>query len=165
MTQESVFLRSQPRPQMTTLMHATDSQKPDSSWASDWRGFVLCVFFFFFLIFLLYFLGQPLPSKLFSQLDWVSKSVACMSWTAGVALNWESRHWARLDWILGRPQTSGGATCLSDVRCWELRKANATADGFLQPCTGTVAPAASPGYPGSPTGKAGQYQDPTALQD
>lgn len=86
-----------------------------------------------------------------------------MSWTAGVALDLVSGHWARLDWTLGGSQTSGGATWLSDLQCWEIRKANATADGFLQPETGTVAPAASPGHSGSPTGKGGE--DPIALQD
>lgn len=125
---------------------------------------VLCCSFLLF-----FFWAAPstllLPSKLFSQLPWVSKPVSFLSCTAGMALDWMSRHGARLDWTLAGSQPPGGATWLSNLQCWHLGRFNTTADGCLQPATRTVAPAASPGYPDSPSGKAGWQQDPAAPQD
>lgn len=145
-------------PWVTTLMRATDSETRQL-W--DWWLTRFC-----FVLFLLFFFGQPppplLPSKLFPQLAWVSKPVSCLSWTAGMALDWMNRHGARLGWTLGGSQPPGGASWLSNLRCWELGRFNTTADGCLQPGTRTVASAASPGYPDSPAGKAGWHQDPAA---
>lgn len=76
-----------------------------------------------------------------------------------------NRHGARLGWTLGGSQPPEGAIRLSNLQCWELGRFNTTADGCLQPGTRTVAPAASPGYPDSPAGKAGWHQDPAAPQD
>lgn len=57
-------------------------------------------------------------------------------------------------------QPPEGTTHLSHLQCWQPGTFNTTSDGCLQPASGTVAPAAAPGHPDNPTGKAGGHQDP-----
>lgn len=159
MTKEPAFLHSQPCTLGDNLDACNWLRNPTA------LGLVInAVLFCSFFTFLFWAAPPPplLPSKLFPQLAWVSKPVSCLSWTAGMALDWMNRHGARLGWTLGGSQPPGGASWLSNLRCWELGRFNTTADGCLQPGTRTVASAASPGYPDSPAGKAGWHQDPAA---
>lgn len=73
--------------------------------------------------------------------------------------------WAWLGGTLAGSHPPEGATHLSHLQCWEPGTFNTSSDGCLQPASGTVPSAASPGRADNPPGKTGGHQDPAAPQD